>query len=125
MIASAGAEARSPFAVLVAAIFASSMSYIDITALTVALPIVKAKLPASDSQAQWIVEGYLLFLAALILVGGALGDRYGRRRVFALGTWLFTLASLCCALASGPAFLSGARCVQGAGASMMIPGSLS
>ena len=57
-------EARSPFAVLVAAIFASSMSYIDITALTVALPIVKAKLPASDSQAQWIVEGYLLFLSA-------------------------------------------------------------
>ena len=73
MIASAGAGARSPFAVLVAAIFASSMSYIDITALTVALPIVKAKLPASDSQAQWIVEGYLLFLSALILIGDKLG----------------------------------------------------
>ncbi|MGP8100858.1 MAG: MFS transporter, partial [Candidatus Cybelea sp.] len=120
MIASAGAGARSPFAVLVAAIVASSMSYIDITALTVALPIVKAKLPASDSQAQWIVEGYLLFLSALILIGGALGDRYGRRRLFILGIWIFALSSIACASAMQPGFLIFARCVQGIGAALMI-----
>ncbi|HLY01888.1 MAG TPA: MFS transporter [Candidatus Cybelea sp.] len=124
MIASAGAGARSPFAVLVAAILASSMSYIDITALTVALPIVKAKLPASDSQAQWIVEGYLLFLSALILIGGALGDRYGRRRLFILGIWIFALSSIACAIAMEPAALILARCVQGVGAALMIPESL-
>lgn len=124
MIASASAGARSPFAVLVAAIVASSMSYIDITALTVALPIVKAKLPASDSQAQWIVEGYLLFLSALILIGGALGDRYGRRRLFILGIWIFALSSIACASAMQPGFLILARCVQGIGAALMIPESL-
>lgn len=124
MTASEGAAARSPFVVLVAAIAASSMSYIDITALTVALPIVRAKLPASDSQAQWIVEGYLLFLSALILIGGALGDRYGRRRLFILGIWIFALSSVGCAIALHPAFLILARCVQGVGAALMIPESL-
>lgn len=100
------------------------MSYIDSTALIVALPVMKAKLPANDSQAQWIIEGYLLFLSALILIGGALGDRYGRRRLFALGTWIFALSSIACALAMHPAFLIVARCVQGVGAALMIPESL-
>lgn len=100
------------------------MSYIDSTALTVALPVIKAKLPAGDAQAQWIIEGYLLFLSALILIGGALGDRYGRRRLFTLGIWIFALSSVACAVAIQPGFLIVARCVQGAGAALMIPESL-
>jgi EmrB/QacA subfamily drug resistance transporter len=120
----AAAAPRSHTAVLAAAILASSMSYIDSTALTVALPVMKAKLLADDAQAQWIIEGYLLFLSALILIGGALGDRYGRRRLFALGIWIFTLASIACALALQPNALIVARCVQGIGAALMIPESL-
>ena len=110
--------------VLIAAIVASSMSYIDGTALTVALPVIKAKLPATDAQAQWIIEGYLLFLSALILIGGSLGDRYGRRRLFALGTWVFALSSVTCGLATNASLLVAARCVQGIGAALMIPESL-
>jgi len=115
---------RARTAVLVAAIVASSMSYIDSTALTVALPVIKAKLPAGDAQAQWIIEGYLLSLSALILIGGALGDRYGRRRLFALGIWIFGLSSVACAVAMQAEFLIVARCVQGVGAALMIPESL-
>jgi EmrB/QacA subfamily drug resistance transporter len=90
----------------------------------VALPVIKANLPATDAQAQWITEGYLLFLSSLILVGGALGDRYGRRRLFGLGIWIFAASSIACALAAAPSFLIAARCVQGVGAALMIPGSL-
>lgn len=111
-------------AVLVAAIVASSMSYIDSTALTVALPAIKIGLHANDAQAQWVVEGYLVFLSALILIGGALGDRYGRRRLFAWGTWIFTLSSIACATSQTPAALIVARCIQGIGAALMIPESL-
>lgn len=111
-------------AVLLVAIIASSMSYIDSTALTVALPRIKTDLGTSAGQAEWIIAGYLLFLSALILAGGALGDRYGRRRLFALGVWVFTLASIACALAPNPVFLIVARCVQGIGAALMIPESL-
>ncbi len=100
------------------------MSYIDSTALTVALPVIRAKLPASDAQAEWVSQGYLLFLSALILIGGALGDRYGRKRLFALGTWIFALSSVACAFASNAATLIGARCVEGVGAAFMIPESL-
>lgn len=117
------------YAVLVAAIVASSMSYIDSTAVTVALPHIalpysRGGLDANDAQAQWILEGYLLFLSALILIGGALGDRYGRRRLFALGLWIFTLSSIACALAADPGQLIAARCIQGIGAALMIPESL-
>jgi EmrB/QacA subfamily drug resistance transporter len=122
--ASVAPESRLRIAVLVAAIVASSMSYIDSTALTVALPVIKAKLPASDAQAQWIIEGYLLLLSALILIGGALGDRYGRRRLFALGIWVFALSSIACAVAAQANFLIIARCAQGVGAALMIPESL-
>jgi EmrB/QacA subfamily drug resistance transporter len=100
------------------------MSYIDGTALTVALPKMAIELRATPAQTEWIFEGYLLFLSALILIGGALGDRYGRRRLFALGTWGFTLSSLACAFARNADFLIVARCVQGVGAALMIPGSL-
>jgi EmrB/QacA subfamily drug resistance transporter len=112
------------YAVLVATIVASSMSYIDSTAVTVALPHIKTGLHADDAQAQWVLEGYLLFLSALMLIGGALGDRYGRRRLFALGIWIFTLSSIACAIALAPTVLVAARCVQGIGAAFMIPESL-
>jgi len=111
-------------AVLLVAIIASSMSYIDSTALTVALPRINTDLRTSAGAAEWIIEGYLLFLSALILAGGALGDRYGRRKLFALGIWIFTLASIACAVAQHPGFLIAARCVQGMGAALMIPESL-
>ena len=124
MIASARGDSRTRLAVLVAAIVASSMSYIDITALTVALPAIKARLGASDAQAQWITEAYLLFLSALILIGGALGDRFGRRRLFLSGVWIFGASSAACALAPDPGFLIAARCIQGVGAALMIPESL-
>lgn len=109
---------------LVAAIVASSMALIDGSAVNVALPIIQRSLHATAAEVQWIVEGYSLFLSALILIGGALGDRDGRRRLFLLGTWLFTAASIACAFASDPAFLVCTRCIQGIGAAFMIPGSL-
>jgi len=108
-------------AVLVVAILASSIGYIDSTALTVALPSIRTH---GDAQSQWIIQSYLLPLAALIGLGGALGDRFGRRRMLALGTWIFILASIGCALAPGAAVLIATRFVQGAGAALMIPESL-
>src|SRR5215210_8623032 len=85
--------------VLAAAIIGSSITFIDGTVVNVALPVLQEKLDATVAEAQWVVESYMLFLAALILVGGSLGDRYGRRRIFSLGVSLFALASLWCGLA--------------------------
>ncbi len=110
--------------VLVAAILASSMAFIDGSALNVALPSLQEDLGATGSEVLWIVNGYLLMLASLILVGGSLGDLYGRRRVFALGIGLFTAASSACGLAPNTGVLIGARVVQGLGAALMVPGSL-
>lgn len=100
------------------------MAFIDATALNVALPAIQTGLHASGVELLWIVNAYLLMLAALIPVGGSLGDLFGRRRIFALGIGLFLLASLVCGLAPSAAFLVWARVVQGIGASLMIPGSL-
>jgi MFS family permease len=110
--------------VLVAAIAGSSMAFIDGTVVNVALPAIQRELQATVYQAQWVVESYALFLAALLLVGGALGDRYGRRRVFAIGVALFGVASLACALSPTVQVLIAARAVQGAGAALLVPGSL-
>ena len=100
------------------------MAFIDGTALNVALPAVQAGLHATGVQLLWIVNAYLLMLAALIPVGGSLGDLFGRRKVFALGIGLFMLASLVCGLAPSAEFLLWARAVQGIGSALMIPGSL-
>ena len=81
-------------------------------------------LDASLAQLQWITNGYLLSLASLILLGGSLGDRYGRRRVFVIGTVWFAVASLLCGLAPNPEILIAARILQGAGAALLTPGSL-
>jgi EmrB/QacA subfamily drug resistance transporter len=110
--------------VLVAAIAGSSMASIDATAVNVVLPLVQRELRAGTGGLQWIVEGYSLFLSALILVGGGLGDRFGRRAVFTLGIVVFALSSLACGLAPNIDFLVVARCVQGIGAALSIPGSL-
>jgi EmrB/QacA subfamily drug resistance transporter len=110
--------------VLVAAIIGSSMAFIDGTVVNVALPAIQRDLHASVFQAQWVVESYALFLAALLLVGGSLGDRFGRRRVFAIGVAIFGLASLACAASRDVQQLIAARAVQGVGAALLVPGSL-
>jgi EmrB/QacA subfamily drug resistance transporter len=110
--------------VLVAAILGSSMTFIDSTAVNVSLPVIQRELHTTTGQTQWVIEGYALFLSALILLGGALGDLYGRRRLFAIGIVLFALASLACALAPNIAVLIAARCIQGIGGALSTPGSL-
>lgn len=110
--------------ILFATILASSMAFIDGSALNVALPTIQADLGASGVELLWIVNAYLLFLSSLILVGGALGDRYGRRRIFALGTGGFGVASAAAGLAPSGEILIGARAVQGVGGALMVPGSL-
>lgn len=111
--------------VLIAAILGSAMSFIDGTAVNVALPILQHELRTDVASTQWVIEGYSLFLSALILTGGALGDLYGRRNIFALGTGIFALASAGCALAPDAGTLIAARCVQGIGGALLTPGSLS
>lgn len=110
--------------VLAATILGSGMTFIDGTAVNVVLPILAAQLDASQSDLQWIVEAYMLLLTSLMLVGGSLGDRYGRRRVFIIGTTLFAIASAWCGLAPGVEQLIVARAAQGAGAALLVPGSL-
>ena len=109
---------------LIAAILASALGFIDGSVVAIALPAMRETLGASLVQAQWITNAYLLTLSGLILVGGALGDRLGMARVFGAGIAVFVGASMACALAPGPATLIGARALQGLGAAAMIPGSL-
>jgi EmrB/QacA subfamily drug resistance transporter len=109
---------------LIVAVAGSGMAFLDSTVVNVALPDIGRDLGASTSALQWILNGYLLTLASLILLGGSLGDRYGRRRVFVLGVWLFTAASLLCAVAPSTELLIFARLVQGVGGALLTPGSL-
>ena len=115
---------RTEFWVLVATILASSMAFIDSTALNVALPIIQAELKMDGTQVSWVANGYMLFLSALILVGGSLGDRYGRKRVYMLGIIIFSVSSLVCGLAPSVGILIAARMIQGVGGALMVPGSL-
>ena len=109
---------------LAACILASSLSFVDGSVLNVALPAIRAGYHAGSAEVQWVVNAYLLPLSALLLLGGALGDHYGRRRLLVLGTTLFGIASLVCALAPSLAILLGARGVQGIGAALLLPNSL-
>jgi EmrB/QacA subfamily drug resistance transporter len=109
---------------LVATILGSSLTFIDATVVNVALPALQRDLNATITGVQWIIEAYALFLGALILVGGSLGDQFGRRRVFLAGVSLFTIASIACGLASSTRALVIARAVQGIGAAFLVPGSL-
>lgn len=110
--------------VLAATILGSSITFIDSTVVNVALPVLQRKLGTDIVGAQWIVESYSLMLSALILVGGSLGDRLGRKRVFSAGLLLFAIASAWCGMAGSAARLIAARAVQGVGAAMLVPGSL-
>src|SRR5947199_3887081 len=100
---------------LVATVLASSMVFIDGTVVNVALPALQRALGATLADAQWIVEAYELMLAALLLVGGAAGDRFGRRRVFAIGVAVFTVASVACGLSGRVGELIAGRSLQGVG----------
>jgi EmrB/QacA subfamily drug resistance transporter len=120
----AEAARQNPTWVLVTAILASSMAFIDGTVVNVALPSVQRDLGAGAAEAEWVVEAYTLLLSSLLLVGGALGDRLGRRRVFATGVALFAVTSAACGLAPSAGVLIGARALQGAAAALLMPGSL-
>jgi EmrB/QacA subfamily drug resistance transporter len=109
---------------LTVAVAGSGMAFLDGTVVNVALPDIGRDFDASTSALQWILNGYLLTLASLILLGGSLGDRYGRRRIFVLGVGVFTVASLLCAVAPSVEFLIGARLLQGIGGALLTPGSL-
>ena len=110
--------------ILVATILGSSMAFIDSTVVNVALPALQSNLHATVVDVQWVVASYGLFLSALILVGGALGDSVGRRLVFLLGAGLFAFASIGCAFSSNVLQLIVARSAQGIGAAALVPGSL-
>jgi EmrB/QacA subfamily drug resistance transporter len=110
--------------VLAATILGSSMAFIDETALPVALPAIQSGLDATAVDAQWVVAAYTLFLAALVLAGGSLGDHLGRRRMFSAGVVLFALASAWCGLSQSAGQLILARALQGVGAALLVPNSL-
>src|SRR5215471_20641969 len=109
---------------LAATILGSSMVFIDGTVVNVALPALQSSLNANVADVQWVVEAYTLFLAALLLLGGSLGDRFGRTKIFALGVALFALASIWCGLAPSIHQLIIARAAQGVGGALLVPGSL-
>jgi len=109
---------------LAATILGSSLTFIDGTIVNVALPALQADLHATITDVQWVIEAYSLFLGGLILVGGSLGDQFGRKRMFLAGVWVFTFASVACGLAPSVGTLIAARAVQGVGAAFLVPGSL-
>ena len=117
-------SARDRAWVLAATIAGSSLAFIDATVVNVALPDIQVSLAASVSDAQWVVNAYMLMLGALILVGGKAGDRFGRRRVCLYGISIFTAASVGCALAPNTFVLIGARAIQGIGGALLVPTAL-
>jgi EmrB/QacA subfamily drug resistance transporter len=111
--------------ILFATILGTSMAFIDSTAINVALPVIQRDLHATLAGVQWMVEAYALFIASLILVGGTLGDYFGRRRIFAIGIIVFTISSIWCGFAPNTAQLIVGRAMQGVGGALLVPGSLS
>ena len=109
---------------LIACITGSAIVFIDGTVVNVALPAIREDLDAGLAAQQWVIEGYLLTLASLILIGGSLSDLFGRRRVFALGAALFGITSLLCAIAPTAELLVAARVVQGAAGALLVPSTL-
>src|SRR5207344_3523555 len=110
--------------VLAAAVLGSSMALLDGTIVNVALPTIGRELNTSLAGLQWSVTAYTLTLAGLILLGGSLGDRLGRRRVFLVGVVWFAIASALCGLSRGIGVLIAARALQGVGGALLMPGSL-
>ncbi len=120
-----GENAREKVIVLLTMCFALAMAMLDNTVVNVALPRISEDLHAGVSELQWIVDGYVLAFASLLLTGGILGDRYGRKKTFVTGLVVFTLASLACGLSQSTGQLIGVRAVQGIGAALLMPGTLS
>jgi len=116
--------ARHPQLTLVACILASSLAFVDGSVTNVALPAIGKDLHATAAELQWTINAYMLPLSALLLLGGAAGDHYGRRKLLIAGITLFVLASIACAVASDLSLLLGARVVQGVGAAILLPNSL-
>src|ERR1051325_6307465 len=106
---------------LAATIVGSSMVFIDGTVVNVALPVLQTKLNATVTDVQWVIEAYTLFLAALLLLGGSLGDRFGRKKIYAIGVVLFALASVWCGLAPSISQLIFARAGRGSESSCLPP----
>ena len=115
---------RSARWTLAATIIGSSMAFLDMTVVNVALPALQADLDATITEVQWVIEAYALFLSALMLVGGSMGDQFGRKRMFLFGVALFTIASVLCGLAGSAGALIAGRALQGIGAAFFVPGSL-
>ncbi len=111
--------------ILIAVILGSSLAFMDGSVVNVALPTLQATFHATSAAIQWVVQGYALFGAALLLLGGAIGDRYGRRRTFLWGVALFALASAACAVSLSLGQLIAARGIQGVGAALLVPQGLS
>src|SRR6059058_4076891 len=109
---------------LLACILASSLSFVEGSVLSVALPAIRASYGAGAQEVQWVVNTYLLPLSALLLLGGALGDHFGRKRLLLIGTIIFAVTSLVCALAPSLPILLAARGAQGVGAALLLPNSL-
>src|SRR5947207_221784 len=119
------AEENRKWVTLAAVSFGLFMIMLDNTVVNVALPTMQRDLHVSISQLEWVVIAYALTFASLLITGGKLADLYGRRRIFVFGLVVFTLSSLACGLAPSAGFLIGARAVQGAGAALMNPATLS
>ena len=117
-------SARHPRLTLATCILASSLAFVDGSVVNVALPAIGSSLQVRGAALQWVINAYLLPLSALLLFGGAAGDRYGRRRLLVLGTGLFAAASLACALTTTLPLLLAGRFVQGASAALLMPNSL-
>ncbi len=122
--AAGGGKAAHPRLVLATTILASSLAFVDGSVVNVGLPAIGRSLAADAGALQWVINAYLLPLSALLLLGGAAGDRFGRRRMLIAGTGLFALASLGCALSPGTPALLASRFLQGVGAAMLMPNSL-
>ena len=118
------APGTDPRWTLVACILASSLSFVDASVLNVALPAIRQGFGAGAQEVQWVVNAYLLPLSALLLLGGAIGDHFGRRRLLITGTGIFAISSLICALAPSLSVLLIARAAQGIGAALLLPNSL-
>src|SRR5271156_2164125 len=111
--------------ILIAIILGSALAFMDGSVVNVALPTLQSSFHATSSAIQWVVQGYALFAASLLLLGGAMGDRYGRRRIFLSGVALFALASAACGASQSLVQLVTARTIQGVGAALLIPQGLS
>ncbi len=118
------APARAGGWIIATTVVGSSIAFVDTTVVNVALPVIQRQLHATGDEAQWVIEAFALVLAGCILLGGALGDKFGRRGIYVAGTAIFGLSSIACGLATSVSWLIAARAIQGAGAALLIPGSL-